>query len=81
MLEKDLSISIEELQQLGAENIVYVKPNQPITFKALRQSTLTLEKDGYTLYAADGTLLATLPDKETLEAAVNHNELTLLSVH
>jgi hypothetical protein len=81
MIQKNLSISIEELQQLGTENIVYAKPNQPLMFKVLSHPDLGGEKDGYTLYAADGTVLATLPDKETLEAALNHNELTLLSVH
>lgn len=62
-------ISPQDLMALGVSDLAYVRP---------------VEIEGRTLfgvYAADGTRMAVLPNRDVAFATIRHNDLEPVSVH
>jgi hypothetical protein len=68
-VEKLKQISAQEFASLGMHGLAYVK------------RVVINEAVAYAVYAADGTEVALLPDREIAFATVRQHELEPLSVH
>ena len=83
MIEKKVTISAEQLAQLGGGHVGYIReinaeaaaktPGQPIELKA--------DQHLFCLYQADGTPVAITPSREAAVASAFEHELLPMRVH
>lgn len=69
MQEHSAIMSDHDLASLGLQEVAYVKP------------VLTVDGKAYAVYAADGTEMAVMADREIAFAAIRQNDLRPVSVH
>lgn len=68
-LDKIRHISDQELAALGVKDVAYVKP------------VMVEDEPAYGIFAADGTQVALMPDREVAVATIRQHELEPVSVH
>lgn len=69
MQDHSAIMSDHDLASLGLQEVAYVKP------------VLTRDGKAYAVYAADGTEMAVMADREIAVAAIRQNDLRPVSVH
>ena len=68
-LDKIRHISDQELAALGVKDVAYVK------------AVMVEDEPAYGIFAADGTQVALMPDREVAVATIRQHELEPVSVH